>query len=120
MDENIKNKITTLKLGKKTTLKHNGIKLSIYKGSNNLFVRAKQPWFIIITSIIVFFFIVQILAYFISFNRVLDDGTSMIFSGQGFIIEMANKYPFVFFAFFIITPILLSRFLYNYIQINKV
>ena len=120
MDESIKSKITDLELGKKTTIKYNGVKLSILKGSYNLFIKAKQPWIIILTSIITFFFIIQTLAYFISYERELDDGTVILFSGQGFLIETVGKYPFISLAFFIIVPILLSSVIYNYTQRSKI
>jgi hypothetical protein len=60
--DNIKNELSNLEVGKKTILKHQGIKLSVLKGSNNLFVKAKQPILIKIGFIVLFFFIVQIVA----------------------------------------------------------
>jgi hypothetical protein len=117
--DKIEYEISNLENNKKTKVKFNGTIFLLKKKNGVINVSPIQPFWLKIISVIVFFFLITKIGDIISFSYTDDENITHLFSGSGFLISMASKYPIILFAIIIIGGIFVSNLIYRTIYRKK-
>ena len=117
--DKIEYEISNLENNKKTTIKFNGTFFLLTKKNSEIKVSPKQPFWLKIISVIVFFFLITKIGDLISFSYTDDENITHLFNGSNFLISMSGKYPIILFSIIIIGGIFISNQIYSIVYRKK-